>query len=100
MDADEPMEIYNLWEMEEKFKKHVQALEKQCYVEGEDIVIKLPDEVTDDDYRVRLDRCSTPEAILAWVHHLAEKKWVTVPVIERFVEVATEHHGIKIQTPG
>jgi hypothetical protein len=87
MDADELM---SMDELEKQYKEHRRALEKQCYVDGEDIVINLADE-----YCVPLSRCSTPEAILGWVQHLAEKTWITVPVIERFIQLATQHHGIK-----
>jgi hypothetical protein len=93
-------DLKSIYEMEEAFREHVRALDKQCHLEGEDIVLKLPEGSSDEDYRAPLDRCSTPEAILGWVRDLTEKKWITVPVIHRFVQLATQHHGIKIQTPG
>jgi hypothetical protein len=100
LDMDHEEIFFTIEEMEKKYIEYVQALEKLIHVEGEDILFKLPEGSTDNNYRVGLDRCSTPEAILAWVRHLTEKKWMTVPVIHRFVELATEHHGINIQTHG
>jgi hypothetical protein len=70
------------------------------YVDGEYIVFRLPEDCLDEDYHIALDRCSTPEAILQWVRHLKPKYWVTEPMIQRFVQLATEHHGIDIQTLG
>jgi hypothetical protein len=92
--------FFTIEEMEKKYREYVQALEKLIHVDGEYIVMKLPEGSTDDDYSVHLDRCSTPEAILAWVRSLSEKTWITVPVIHEFVRLATEHHGIKVQIPG
>jgi hypothetical protein len=66
------------------------------YVDGEYIVFKIPEDFADEDYEVALDRCSTPEAIHEWVRHLKPKKWVTEPMIQRFVQLATQHHGISI----
>jgi hypothetical protein len=96
---DEP-EVLSIKEMEERYIEYVQALDKLIHMDGEYIVMKLPEGSADDDYSVHLDRCSTAEAILGWVHSLSEKTWVTVPVIDEFVRLATEHHGIRIQTPG
>jgi hypothetical protein len=70
------------------------------YVDGDYIVFRLPEYCSDEDYHVALDRCSTPEAILEWVHHLRPKNWMTEPMIRRFVQLATEHHGINIETMG
>jgi hypothetical protein len=70
------------------------------YVDGEYIVFKLPEGCSDEDYQVALDRCSTPKAILEWVHHLKPKYWVTEPMIHRFVQLAAEHQGIDTQTWG
>jgi hypothetical protein len=90
MDDDKLM---NMDELQKRYQKHIRALEEQCYVDGDDIVINVADE-----YRVPLSGCSTPEEILAWVRHLTEKNWATVPVIRRFVDIAAQRNGIKIQT--
>jgi hypothetical protein len=78
-------------DLEKAYKEDIEVLSKQCYMDGQDIVIDIADE-----YRVPLSRCSTPEAILGWVGQLTEKTWITVPVIRRFVQLATRHHDIKI----
>jgi hypothetical protein len=70
------------------------------YVDGEYIVFRLPEDCSDEVYEVALDRCSTPEAIRKWVRHLRPKRWITEPVIQEFVWLATEHHGINVQAPG
>jgi hypothetical protein len=86
--------LKNMNELEKEYKEHIGTLEKQCYVDNDDIVINVADE-----YRVPLSSCPTQEAILGWVRQLTEKTWITVPLIRRFVDTAAEHHKIKIQTP-
>ena len=46
-------------------------------------------------YDVALNRCSTPESILGWVHHLSEKNWVSKKMLREFIEIAANHHGIE-----
>lgn len=65
----------------------------ECYVEGDSIVLD------EGRYRIHLDRCATPEAILAWVAHLCESKgWITPSVLYRFIAHAADHHGIDLRS--
>jgi hypothetical protein len=84
-------EFMSMDDLEKVYREHERDLSEKCYMDGEDIVINLADE-----YRVALSRCSTPAAILGWVDQLTQKTWITVPVIQRFVQLATEHHRITI----
>jgi hypothetical protein len=47
-------------------------------------------------YQIDWGRCDTPAKVCEWVAHLAEKNWVTVPMIESFIHRAFSHHGIKL----
>lgn len=68
-----------------------ERLAKQCYIEGDYIIINIAYE-----YPVELRRCSTPESILGLVAHLAGKTWMTRDVLGEFVNLAAAHHNIKI----
>lgn len=45
-------------------------------------------------YPVDLDRAATPEAILRWVAHLAEKNWVDSRLLGDFVIIACNQIGV------
>lgn len=47
-------------------------------------------------YEIDLKRCSTHQEILAWVHHLVGKFWITPDLIEDFIELTTQYHRIEI----
>lgn len=47
-------------------------------------------------YEIGLERCETPEQVLAWVHHLCAKNWVTKKMIRDFIWQAHIRNGVKI----
>jgi len=49
--------------------------------EGEWVVINGP-----SDYEILFSRCNTPEKVLSWVRHLAEKSWVTCEHLTDFID--------------
>ena len=81
----------NVDEVLEELGEESAKLAEQCYIEGDAIVLSVGSE-----YVIKLDRCSTPEALLEWVFHLTEKMWMTIPLMGRFVDLAAGHHAIDL----
>ncbi len=79
----------------DEFRKKVIArrelLEKQVRIEDGHVVVNVA-----YDYNIPLGELDSAEKILSWVMQLCEKTWITSEVIERFISVAAQHHGIKI----
>lgn len=46
-----------------------------------------------DDYPVALDRIDTPEKLVVWLHHLAEKLWFDGLTCRELVEKVSDHFG-------
>jgi hypothetical protein len=42
----------------------------------------------DGHYWIDFDRCDTPEKILGWAEHLAEKTWVNTTLLRTFIRSA------------
>lgn len=61
-----------------------------CEIRGNEIII----DPNGAAYPVRLDQCASHEAIIEWVLHLCEKKWISVGLLEQFILEACSHHGL------
>ncbi|MBT3748748.1 MAG: hypothetical protein HN936_10030 [Bacteroidetes bacterium] len=48
------------------------------------------------EYNISLDTIKGHADILRWTHHLCEKTWMTIRILERFIEVAAHNAGLKI----
>lgn len=62
-------------------------------LDGDSILIE-----TDKDnyiYDVYIDRCDNPVKIVWWIHHLAQKPWMSKEKINEFIEIAMGNIGIK-----
>ena len=77
-----------LWD---KMKLQDEKLAKQVYVSEGFLTIDV-----EYEYNIEIARCNTPEKILAWVLHLSEKTWMTVEIMERFVQTALREAGLAI----
>lgn len=66
-----------------------ERLQRQVFLKDEHIVICV-----DYEYNIPLDACRTHKDILAWVLQLAEKTWMTMDVMERFILVACQEAGL------
>jgi len=55
--------------------------------DGRELILASP---TKRGYRIRTDDCRSDEALLAWVRHLAAKRWVTRCHIHDLVTLAQE----------
>ncbi|HZU34508.1 MAG TPA: hypothetical protein VFA18_01295 [Gemmataceae bacterium] len=53
----------------------------------------------DGHYGISWRRINTPGKIVAWVHHLAGKGWVTAGMLARVMELAGRYHGIDVDEP-
>lgn len=47
-------------------------------------------------YDIEKSRCTTPETILKWVHHLSGKIWVQTDMLHEFVDKACRSANLKI----
>ena len=47
-------------------------------------------------YEVELNRIKTRAQLLGWVHHMAEKAWVSGETIAQFIEVVCKYYGWNI----
>jgi len=79
-------------EVEADYIKYVAELERLCRIDGDYIVLDSGDA---GGYEIALSRCDTYEKIVWWTFHLAEKNWMTVPVLRHFIRIACAHHGLK-----
>lgn len=57
---------------------------------GELLIVKI-----DFDYPIELSRIESQEKLLAWVEHLAKKKWMTKEGIRDFIKRVREIKGWK-----
>ena len=71
--------------------EQMDGMEKQCYIDGDCIIINVKYE-----YPIPLDRCKNARDILGWVDQLGEKTWVTKELLLNFIRVAVSHVGIEI----
>ncbi|HCL5312101.1 TPA: hypothetical protein N2G38_004475 [Salmonella enterica] len=55
------------------------------------ITINIPGEWSYDISRLS---CQTAEQVLEWVSHLAEKQWMTMEALRRFIVIASHNAGI------
>jgi len=51
------------------------------------------------EYNIELARVRTAAHILAWVQHLGEKTWMTIPVLRRFIYVACREANVELPNP-
>lgn len=58
--------------------------------------VALIDERGRGDYRVDLDRCRTPGALLGWIEHLSQKNWVTPKHIQELIQHAETENLIVV----
>ncbi|MFH1748198.1 MAG: hypothetical protein ABIG44_14280 [Planctomycetota bacterium] len=64
-------------------------LSKVVYVAGGCININV-----DYEYNIALDQCDTPAKILSWMVHLADKTWMDLDIMQRFIVLAAEQCGV------
>lgn len=74
-----------------KIEANEAELASQVYVKDDCIVINVSYE-----YPIELSRCDSHAKILEWVTHLCAKNWTTPPVLERFIHVAAQTHGLNV----
>ena len=86
--------IKDLGDLKNEILAHDVLLNKQVQVVEGSIVINV-----EYEYVIELDRCDTHPKILAWVVHLCEKTWMTPDVLQRFVYLASNHHGLELSQP-
>ncbi|MBT4296672.1 MAG: hypothetical protein HOD43_12805 [Candidatus Marinimicrobia bacterium] len=86
MSKDNSMEaLFSAWSAEQ------QELDRIVSVKEGHVVINVGYE-----YSISLGTISSEKDVLDWAHHLCEKTWMTIPVLRRFIEVATSKSGLKL----
>jgi hypothetical protein len=78
-------------EWREKVLKKQEELKMAVFIADGHVVINVAYE-----YNIPLERCDTLEKILSWSVHLCEKTWMTLEILERFVHVAAQEHGLTV----
>ena len=71
--------------------EQLEAVQRQVYVQNNSIVLDVAYE-----YSIALSRCDTAEKLLSWVLHLQQKTWVNSLITERFVSLACQANGIRL----
>lgn len=84
-----------LEELEPECRRHEKRLERQLHIKGKSIVFCIPGR---ENYAIELSRCNSAESILEWVHHLSEKKWISVELLNRFINLTAEHHELHFRS--
>lgn len=87
-------EIKKVDELWAEMVAHEERLAKQVYVKDNFIIIAV-----EYEYPIELARCDTHEKILAWVVQLSDKNWMDPEVLQRFVYLAAQKHGLKLEQP-
>jgi len=89
----------NIWSLEEDGMKAIPEeaatadfdLSRKVYVDGSKIVL-----AEGGSYEISLARCNTYEKITRWSLHLAEKNWMTLEVLNRFILLAIKGNELEI----
>jgi predicted transcriptional regulator len=77
--------------VETRMQRRRAKLDKTVYVKRHSIYINLAYE-----YEISLHQCDTLEKILEWCHFLSGKRWMTLEVLQRFMELAADVHELGI----
>ncbi len=67
------------------------TMDRQCYIKDDYLVLNVKYE-----YNIGLSRCDTAEKILGWALHLSRKNWVSMDLLERFIQVASNQIGLDL----
>ena len=76
-------------EVFDHFERETEA-EKSITIQGDAIVIDLPDSFT---YDIPLRECETIHGVLQWIEHMREKTWMTDEMLSRLIALMDEHNG-------
>jgi hypothetical protein len=71
---------------EEDYKEWLAELNELCRIEDEHIVFLK------GHYAISLDECNNPTQILEWVNQLCTKSWITIPILRRFILLASNRN--------
>jgi hypothetical protein len=77
---------------DDDFMAELERRKNKCFIDG-DFIVFHP-----HNYEIALGQCDSPEKILAWVAQLAQKQWVTPPLIHQFVVVACGAADVWLET--
>ena len=49
------------------------------------------------EYEIELDRCDSPEKLLAWAFHLSGKRWMNRRLLRHFIKTVAAYHDISLR---
>ena len=75
----------------EEFMRRHKERERMCEIRG-DFIILDPDDIA---YEIELDDCDTHQKIIRWVLHLSRKSWFSRDMLQIFVGMACNYHGLE-----
>lgn len=75
-------------EVFDHFERETEA-EKVITIQGDAIVIALPDSFT---YDIPLRECETIHGVLQWIEHMREKTWMTDEMLSRLIALIDQHN--------
>lgn len=52
--------------------------------------------IVNENYEIELSRIKNKADVLEWTHHLLGKSWMTVEIIEQFIEKVCGHYKLPI----
>ena len=79
----------NIKELEEAAKAERAEVERHVSIADGHIVF-----ADEQGYTIAVDRVATEDAILRWTYHLANKPWMTLPILKHFIRLCCEHHHL------
>ena len=82
----------------EECEQRAAGIRNRCYIDDDQICILPKDAPRESQipYEIPISDCSTPTQILERAEHLCEKTWMSVPLLRRFIHVATDAAGIDL----
>lgn len=89
------MSPINLLRLTDVFKEALMPSEDCVIVEDS---IALPSQ-GEEPYYILLSECADYPAIIGWMTHLSDKRWVTSKILLRFALIAARYHDLPVSYP-
>jgi len=71
-------------------------VEKMMVVEGDYLVIKIPDNDFSETYEIPLRDLNNANGIVSWAFHLTGKSWMSTDMLRTFIRYASDHAGVAL----
>ena len=91
--VDEIFEVKSFADCMEEYRVNQKELNKKVYIKKRCIILNIGYE-----YVIELNRCNTEAKLLHWIHHLLGKSWMTLEILENFIEKVAGYHNLDIHS--